>query len=598
MKKCYLFVVSAILLLVGCTDNRFGNLHMETAARKLQMDVALNRLQGMLQQDHAVGEGVAYELRFLYAYGRTVDIEVTAPEQWGVRFANGEYTLPEGGGVAFNEDPDPQIVPIPVLAGEEFKPLLAGSMPVQITVRDLDGEVLVSEQSTIQVFDRDQLFNTVAELNEKWRLSLGDAEIYDPLHPNDNQGNRAVIYASLDASKDVEVIEDFGGTGLKGIRIRKGQAISTALLSWREYVIATDDCAGFFYWSPDWSIADGESPAYDPNGGVPGRIYDFETGAVAESSVGSICVSGTNAKDVNNKTSNYNSPTNIIAGEGDERIVNLIPSTTTWYYKGEGRSVLNETGRYLVQWNLLDRKPDVNGGDTGLKVVGKLRLLVEVVDRFESDPETVTVGTFNEAWKLAIGDALLYDSEIPATSENKLVIQACLEKPETGRLENIDNYGDLSEAYSFPAIKVRAGTPVGYQSGTTSFKLDLTTVVALDNILKTANNKGVTQSTGSAAIYDWETGEAVDASVASMTLSGTAVLTPITCSLGEGTLGTGDDRLLNKAVSNNKLWLIGPESVFNREGVYVCQWDLIDKNGDSPVVTGKLRLVVVAVSEF
>lgn len=231
-----------------------------------------------------------------------------------------------------------------------------------------------------------------------------------------------------------------------------------------------------------------------------------------------------------------------------------MPSTTTWYYKGEGRSVLNETGRYLVQWNLLDRKPDVNGGDTGLKVVGKLRLLVEVVDRFESDPETVTVGTFNEAWRLAVGDALLYDSEIPATSENKLVIQACLEKPEAGRLENIDNYGDLSEAYSFPAVKVRVGTPIGYQSGTTAFKLNLTTAVALDNILKTANNKGVTQS-------------------------------------------TGDDRLLNKAVSNNNLWLIGAESVFNRAGVYVCQWDLIDKNVTPSVVTGKLRIVVVAVED-
>lgn len=298
-----------------------------------------------------------------------------------------------------------------------------------------------------------------------------------------------MVYASLDASKDVEVVEDFGGTGLKGIRIRRGQTLSTALLAWREYVIATDDCAGFFYWSPDWAIADGESPAYDPSGGVPGRIYDFETGEVEDSAVGSVCVSGTNAKDVNNRTSNYNSPTNIIAGVGDERIVNLVPSTTTWYYKGEGRSVLNETGRYLVQWNLLDRKPDVNGDDTGLKVVGKLRLLVEVVDRFESDPETVTVGTFNEAWRLAVGDALLYDSEIPATSENKLVIQACLEKPEAGRLENIDNYGDLSEAYSFPAVKVRVGTPIGYQSGTTAFKLNLTTAVALDNILKTATTR-------------------------------------------------------------------------------------------------------------
>ena len=99
--------------------------------------------------------------------------------------------------------------------------------------------------------------------------------------------------------------------------------------------------------------------------------------------------------------------------------MNLVPSTTTWYYKGEGRSVLNETGRYLVQWNLLDRKPDVNGAD----------------------------------------------------------------------------------------------------------------------------------------------------------------------------------RLLNKAVSNNNLWLIGAESVFNRAGVYVCQWDLIDKNVTPSVVTGKLRIVVVAVED-
>ena len=132
---------------------------------------------------------------------------------------------------------------------------------------------------------------------------------------------------------------------------------------------------------------------------MPGRIYDFETGEVEDSAVGSVCVSGTNAKDVNNRTSNYNSPTNIIAGVGDERIVNLVPSTTTWYYKGEG------------------------------------------------------------------------------------------------------------------------------------------------------------------------------------------------------TLGTGGDRLLNKAVSNNNLWLIGAESVFNRAGVYVCQWDLIDKNVTPSVVTGKLRIVVVAVED-
>ena len=58
-----------------------------------------------------------------------------------------------------------------------------------------------------------------------------------------------------------------------------------------------------------------------------------------------------------------------------------------------------------------------------------------------------------------------------------------------------------------------------------------------------------------------------------------------------------NDRLLNKAVSNNNLWLIGAESVFNRAGVYVCQWDLIDKNVTPSVVTGKLRIVVVAVED-
>lgn len=312
MKKIYLFVAFWTGLLSGCADNRFGYLHMDPEPAKLQMDVTLNRLQGLLQQDRAVDEGVSYQLRFLYACGRTVEIRVQAPETWGVRFANGTYTLPQGSGIAFNEEAAPQTLSIPVVAGEDSKPLLAGSMPVSITVLDPQGEVLLSEQSTIQVF------------------SLGDALIYDPQHPNDNQGNRAVVYASLDASKDVEVVEDFGGTGLKGIRIRRGQTLSTALLAWREYVIATDDCAGFFYWSPDWAIADGESPAYDPSGGVPGRIYDFETGEVEDSAVGSVCVSGTNAKDVNNRTSNYNSPTNIIAGVGDERIVNLVPSTTTW----------------------------------------------------------------------------------------------------------------------------------------------------------------------------------------------------------------------------------------------------------------------------
>lgn len=208
---------------------------------------------------------MAYQLRFLYAYGRRVDIQVTAPESWGVQFANGEYTLPEGSGIAFNEEANPQVVSIPVIAGAASTPKLSGSMPVSISVRDLNGEVLLSEQSTIQVFDKDQVFETIGDLNTKWRLSLGDAILYDPQHPNDNQDNRAVIYAALDASKDVEVIEDFDGMGLKGIRIRKGQELSTALLLWREYVIATDDCAGFFYWSPDWSIADGESPAYDPN---------------------------------------------------------------------------------------------------------------------------------------------------------------------------------------------------------------------------------------------------------------------------------------------------------------------------------------------
>lgn len=598
MRKIYLLLMALVAILPsGCKDNRFGYLQLGETTKQLQMDVTLNRLQGMLQQNHAVNEGVSYQLRFLYAYGRTVDIQVTAPEAWGVRFANGEYTLPEGSGIAFNEEANPQIVSIPVIAGEEAMPLLAGSMPVTISVRDLQGELLLSEQSTIQVFDEEQLFQTVGELNEMWRLSMGDAQIYDPEHPNDNQENRAVIWAALDASQHVEVIDDFGGTGLRGIRLRKGEAISTAMLLWREYVIASDDCSSFFYWSPDWSIADGETVAYDPNAGVPGRIYDFETGEVVTSEVGSVCVSGVNAKDVNNKTSNYNSPTNVIAGQGDDRIVNIVPSTSTWYYKGEGKSVLNQTGRYLVQWNLLNRKPDVNGGDTGLKVVGKLRLLIEVVDRFESDPEVVTVGTFNEAWKLSIGDALLYDSQIPATQENKLVIQACLEKPEAGRLENVDNYGDLSEAYSFPAIRVRVGEAIGSPTGGGSFKLNLTTAVAMDDILKSSNNKGVTQSTGAAQIFDWNTGEAVDASVASMKLSGTAVLTPITCSLADGPLGTGDDRVLSKAVSNNNLWLIDAASVFNREGVYLCQWDLIDKNVTPNEVTGKLRIVVVALPD-
>lgn len=603
MRKIYLLCMAFVAMLPsGCTDNRFGYLQMEVAPKQLQMDVTLNRLQGMLQEDHAVNEGVAYQLRFLYAYGRRVDIQVTAPESWGVQFANGEYTLPEGSGIAFNEEANPQVVSIPVIAGAASTPKLSGSMPVSISVRDLNGEVLLSEQSTIQVFDKDQVFETIGDLNTKWRLSLGDAILYDPQHPNDNQDNRAVIYAALDASKDVEVIEDFDGMGLKGIRIRKGQELSTALLLWREYVIATDDCAGFFYWSPDWSIADGESPAYDPNGGVPGRIYRLETGEVASAEVGSICVSGTNAKDINNKTSNYNSPTNVIAGEGDGRIVDLTPSTTTWYYKGEGRSVLNETGRYLVQWNLLNKKPNVNGGDTGLKVVGKLRLLVEVAERFDSDPEpepepdAVTVGTFNEAWKLAIGAAQLYDSENPATLQNKLIIQACVQTPETGIVENVANYGDLPQAYSFPAIKVRVGQTVAPSTGGT-FKLDLTTVVAMDNILKTANNKGVTQQTGAAQVFDWNTGEEIDASVATIKLTGTAVLTPITCSLKEGTLGTGDERELAKASSNNYLWLIDASSTFNREGVYLCQWDLIDKNVTPNVVTGKLRLVVIAVDE-
>lgn len=119
----------------------------------------------------------------------------------------------------------------------------------------------------------------------------------------------------------------------------------------------------------------------------------------------------------------------------------------------------------------------------------------------------------------------------------------------------------------------------------------------MDNILKTANNKGVTQQTGAAQVFDWNTGEEIDASVATIKLTGTAVLTPITCSLKEGTLGTGDERELAKASSNNYLWLIDASSTFNREGVYLCQWDLIDKNVTPNVVTGKLRLVVIAVDE-
>lgn len=159
-----------------------------------------------------------------------------------------------------------------------------------------------------------------------------------------------MVYASLDASKDVEVVEDFGGTGLKGIRIRRGQTLSTALLAWREYVIATDDCAGFFYWSPDWAIADGESPAYDPSGGVPGRIYDFETGEVEDSAVGSVCASGTNAKDVNNRTSNYN----------------------LWLIGAE--SVFNRAGVYVCQWDLIDKNV------TPSVVTGKLRIVVVAVE--------------------------------------------------------------------------------------------------------------------------------------------------------------------------------------------------------------------------
>lgn len=40
-------------------------------------------------------------------------------------------------------------------------------MPVSITVLDPQGEVLLSEQSTIQVFSRDEVFTTVGELNER-----------------------------------------------------------------------------------------------------------------------------------------------------------------------------------------------------------------------------------------------------------------------------------------------------------------------------------------------------------------------------------------------------------------------------------------------
>lgn len=80
MKKIYLFVAFWTGLLSGCADNRFGYLHMDPEPAKLQMDVTLNRLQGLLQQDRAVDEGVSYQLRFLYAYGRTVEIRVQAPE--------------------------------------------------------------------------------------------------------------------------------------------------------------------------------------------------------------------------------------------------------------------------------------------------------------------------------------------------------------------------------------------------------------------------------------------------------------------------------------------------------------------------------------
>ena len=402
-----LFRISILFLLVagsgGCKEARFINLQMETPTKQLTMDVTKNKLLGLLQQGHAISGEVKYRLALGATFGRTVTVNITAGEGWGVAFANGVYTLPENSGLFFNEPAGDNAFTIQIVEDPDFVrasgdpplgPVKSGMMPINISILDENGEQIIFSQDALNVFEQDKVLLTVGDLKTKWKLDIGDAFPFDPLIPEENMTNHAIITATLapnegnnqiDAAKPVE---DFQGIGVPGVRVKKDCSFTGNItIQWKEYVV-TDEAYGVFFWwpagleIPNGEVSPGTVPEWPGQGGVgSATVYDFTTGdQINEPGITNVLITGANAKDLSNTNNPGNKDqSNIITGEGDERVVDVQPSSSSWNMSN--LSTFPKTGTYIVQWDIVNKRPIAFPQTTyDVYKIGKLRLFLEVVD--------------------------------------------------------------------------------------------------------------------------------------------------------------------------------------------------------------------------
>lgn len=414
MKKLFrwgaLLTWTFLLFFYGCDDARFLNLEMEVAPKQLQMQTAKNRLVGLLQEGKVIANDVAYQISFLSTYGRTVQVEVIPSGEWGVVFENGSYKLEEGSGIIFDGVGESCALDIKIKDDPNFVrtaempttgPVKSGKMPISVYIRDTENNLLAYGDDALNIFQKDQVLQTIGELIDKWKLNYGNALPFDPLLPEENISNHAIIHSVFEFKQPqigdpkyescMRKVPDFHGTGVAGVQIVKDWNLTVELsMKWEEYILTDDKYGSFYMWEPRTEIIDGITP---PKGEeFPGKnenfkctVYDFETGEELDDTYVVVHMKGANAKDLKNQMitgASKPGATNVITGEGNDRLVDLMKSSSTWNIGKT--SVFNKVGKYILQWELVNKRPD-DKGDKNIIKVGKMRSFIEVVEELENN---------------------------------------------------------------------------------------------------------------------------------------------------------------------------------------------------------------------
>lgn len=365
----------------ACDDNPGWDIakkgvEMDIATKKISLDVQNCRMLGLLQEGTAPDASVTgYSLHFIYGYGRTITISIEPEgEGWGLRFKPLTLTFDANdSGLNFPGESDKGTVFVPA----ENKPLKNGTMPLIISVKDEEGQVILSHKATTFVYDKNKTLKTIQEMNRDWKLAIGDAQFYTPASGGtaaQHIKNKLIVYASFGENQ----ISDFDNTGLTACKVVKGTPV-TSLLQLNQY-IAVEDVSGIFWQSPSQPFED-VSLTWAKQAGTA-QIFDYTTGEeIPQTNNFKAAVNGVQARSVTNEQANDGAPWNtcVLDGAGDERLIDIRNTTASWYIGALTPATFDRAGTYILQWELLNKRPG-NNPSMPLQVIGKLRAIIQVVE--------------------------------------------------------------------------------------------------------------------------------------------------------------------------------------------------------------------------